>query len=485
MSPKVAIGLLGGYLGLLWVVAWWFRREDSAESYFVGRRQSPWWAVAFGMIGTTLSGITFVSVPGWVRDTQWTYYVMVLGYLPGYWLIARILIPLYYRLGSPSIYSFLESFAGPFTRKVGAFFFLASRTVGASLRLFLASAVLYLFVGQAWGISIEVMALLTLFIIWIYTFRSGIRVVVWTDVIQTVFLLIALGGSVAFLWNAIGEGAATWELLYQSGYTKIWDWDWHSPRFSIKLFLAGMFIALVMTGLDQDMMQKNLSCRSTADSQRNVRAFSVMLAAVNIVFLLLGSLLLLYAKRLGIMLPEHSDDIFPLIARDHMPLALGMLFFVGLVAAALSSADSAITALTTSFINDFLPQRWQQRRRRYSVQAAFSGVLLILVAILVRLPNEAVISRLFTWAGYTYGPLLGLFAYGILSKQRPIPDRLAASLALMTPLVTWAIQWASQRWWGYSWGFELLFIAGMLLMGMLWLLRKKDTIEVGEIRLRR
>ncbi len=471
MSPALAVGVLGAYFALLWAIAWRFKGEDSAAAYFIGARQSPWWAVAFGMIGTTLSGITFVSVPGWVRDTQWTYYVMVLGYLPGYWLIAGVLIPLYYRLGSPSIYSFLETFAGPATRKVGAFFFLASRTMGASLRLFLAAAVLYLFIGKAWGISIEAMAAVTLGMIWLYTFRSGIRVVVWTDVVQTVFLLAALVGTVFFLWNALGGGMEVWDSLRHSEYIRMWDWDWQSPRFSLKLFLSGMFIALVMTGLDQDMMQKNLSCRTAREAQRNVWTFSMLLAVVNAVFLVLGALLLMYADRIGTELPDRSDYIYPVLARDHMPVALGVLFFVGLIAAALSSADSAITALTTSFINDFLSDKWHQRRRRYAVQAFFSVVILAMVVWLTHLPSEAVVARLFRWAGYTYGPLLGLFAYGILSGKQ-VPDRWAAALALAAPVFTWTVQWASQRWWGYTWGFELLLLNGMLLAGMLWIIRR-------------
>ena len=468
------MGVLGAYFLLLWGIARIFRKESSNEAYFLGSRRSPWWAVAFGMIGTSLSGITFISVPGWVRDTQFTYYMMALGYIPGYWLIAGVLIPLYYRLGAPSIYAFLDRFAGVYTRRTGAFFFLASRVVGASLRLFLAAAVLHLFIGKSWGLSIELMTAVTLAVIWLYTFRSGIRAVVWTDVVQTVFLLVALVGTIAFLWHFLDDGHL-WQRLWNSPYTRIWNGDPASPRFGLKLFLSGMFIALVMTGLDQDMMQKNLSCRTAAESQRNVRVFAILLAVINFVFLVLGALLLMYAERLGAALPERSDYIYPLLARDHMPLMLGIFFFVGLIAAALSSADSAITALTTAFINDFLPPRWHQRKKRYLVQLGFSMLIFFLVAAWARMHDEAVIATLFKWAGYTYGPLLGLFAYGILIGRKT-PDRLTALMALLTPAVGWAVQYFSVKWWGYQWGFELLLLNGLLLMGALWLTRYREKV---------
>ncbi len=475
MTPFGAAVLLGGYFLLLWAISWYFRKEDSGEAYFLGNRRSPWWAVAFGMIGTSLSGITFISVPGWVRDTQFTYYVMALGYLPGYWIIAGVLIPLYYRLRSPSIYSFLDAFAGPLTRRTGAFFFLASRLVGASLRLFLAAAVLYLFIGRQWGLSIPAMTAITLAVIWLYTFRSGIRTVVWTDVLQTVFLLAALGGTVVFLWNFLDDGHL-WRHLWESPHTRMWDWNPASPRFSLKLFFSGMFIALVMTGLDQDMMQKNLSCRTAAESQRNVRVFSVLLLLINLIFLVLGALLLMYAGRMGVALPDRSDYIYPLLARDHMPVVLGMLFFVGLIAAALSSADSAITALTTAFINDFLSDRWHRKRRRYLVQFVFSLVILAIVAVVSHRHDEAVIAMLFKLAGYTYGPLLGLFAFGI-AVRRKVPDRLAAFLALITPVLGWVVRALSMRLWGYAWGFELLLLNGLLLMGLLWLFAKPEPAD--------
>ena len=474
-----------GYLGLLLWIGQRTGKSNSMADFSVGGRRSPWWAVAFGMVGTSLSGVTFLSVPGWVGEQGFGYMQMVIGYLFGYAAIIGILLPLYYRLKLTSIYRFLGDRIGNNAYKTGAAFFLLSRSIGAAFRLYLVVLVLNETLlpptGVAGGwIRLTALIVLVLGAIWAYTRQGGIATVVWTDTLQTACMLLAAAAAVWLIGQELGLGLLDIpQAIAASGHSQWWFFDdWGAPHHGVKDLVAGAFIALCMTGLDQDMMQKNLSCRNLKDAQTNMASFSVVLVSVNKMFLGLGALLLMHAAASG-MEPGKPDLLFARVALDGgLGLALPVLFLLGLVAAALSSADSALTALTTSVCVDFLgidaegqgTDAGKSQRQRIHLWVSMGVGALILIFHAVN--DTSVIAALFKIAGYTYGPLLGLFAFA-LSHPGPHPtlDRWIPAVAILAPVTGWALeQFAVSQ--GFSFGFALLPVNGFLTWLGAWLMAK-------------
>ena len=471
------ISVLVGYFALLIFISKMTSDDDGNESFFVGKKQSPWYIVAFGMIGASLSGVTFISVPGWVASSQFSYFQMVLGYLVGYTVIATVLMPLYYKLNLTSIYSYLEGRFGFWSYKSGAFYFLLSRTIGASFRLFLVANVLQILVFDAWNVPFAATVALTIALIWVYTHKAGIRTIIWTDTLQTLFMIVAVVLCFYFVADAMDFSIYTAiEQISLSEYSKTFFLeDANSASFFPKKFFAGAFIAIVMTGLDQDMMQKNLSCPNIKDAQKNMFWFSIVLVFVNLLFLGLGALLYLFANQVGIS--ATGDVLFATIAmHESMPVVVGLFFLLGLIAAAYSSADSALTALTTSFCVDFLAIEKKEASKQISIRKRshilFSVILFLVILIFKLINDESVISALFKVAGYTYGPLLGMYAFGLFTKWK-IKDHLIIPVVLLAPILSYVLQLKAPDWWGFHFGFELLIVNGALcFLGML-LIRKR------------
>ena len=477
MTPVMIISVLVGYFALLIFISKMTSDDDGNESFFVGKKQSPWYIVAFGMIGASLSGVTFISVPGWVATSQFSYFQMVLGYLVGYTVIATVLMPLYYKLNLTSIYSYLEGRFGFWSYKSGAFYFLLSRTIGASFRLFLVANVLQILVFDSWNIPFAATVALTIALIWVYTHKAGIKTIIWTDTLQTLFMIVAVVLCFYYVADAMNFDISTAiEQISLSEYSKTFFLeDANSASFFPKKFLAGAFIAIVMTGLDQDMMQKNLSCPNIKDAQKNMFWFSIVLVFVNLLFLGLGALLFLFANQVGIS--ATGDDLFATVAmHESMPVVVGLFFLLGLIAAAYSSADSALTALTTSFCVDFLAIEKKEASKQISIRKRshilFSVILFLVILIFKLINDESVISALFKVAGYTYGPLLGMYAFGLFTKLK-IKDHLIIPVVLLAPILSYILQLKAPDWWGFHFGFELLIVNGALcFLGML-LIRKR------------
>ncbi|MCG2460495.1 sodium:solute symporter [Flavobacteriaceae bacterium F89] len=489
MTATHILFLIGGYFLLLLTISYFTGKNDSNADFFKAGKQSPWFLVAFGMVGASLSGVTFISVPGWVESSQFSYMQVVFGYLVGYFVIAYVLMPIYYSLNVTSIYQYLERRFGIVSYKTGAFFFFISRVLGASFRLFLVAMVLQQFVFDAWNVPFEVTVILSILLIWIYTFRGGIKTIVWTDTLQTLFMLTSLGLSIYFINQKLGwnftEFLASDEL---KEYSKVFVIDdFFAKNNFIKSFFGGMFITICMTGLDQDMMQKNLTCRSLKDAQKNMVSFSLVLIAVNFIFLLLGALLFIYADRFNIATPlmdgtPKADLLFPEIALNSgLGMVVAVTFMLGLVAAAYSSADSALTSLTTSFCVDFLgiekKEVANQKILRKKTHIGMS-VLLILVIIAFRyILDRNVIDGLLTVATFTYGPLLGLFAFGIFTKYQ-IKDTYVWVVALTSVLIMMGMaNIPPESLGGYEVGYELLPINGLLTFIGLLLIRKKGVVS--------
>ncbi|MGB1988760.1 MAG: sodium:solute symporter, partial [Flavobacteriales bacterium] len=456
MSPTLILSIIAIYFLVLILISYFTGKSDSNDAFFLGNKQSPWYIVSFGMIGATLSGVTFISVPGWVADSQFSYMQMILGMTAGYIVIANVLMPIYYRMNLTSIYAYLGDRFGESTHQTGAFFFLLSRTIGASFRLYLVANVMQIAIFDAWNVPFWLTVSLTIILIWIYTFRSGIKTIIWTDTLQTLFMLSAVGVSIWLISDKMGLGLVELShTIRESQYSQVFFWE--GKQHFLKQFLSGAFLAIVMTGLDQDMMQKNLSCRSLSDAKKNMYSFSVVLIVVNIFFLALGAMLYLYAEQIGMDITK-GDDLFPLVAlKADLGLGVGIFFILGLIAAAYSSADSALTSLTTSFCVDFLnieqkAERQQVQTRKW-VHVGFSVVLVLAILIFKAINDDSVISALFKVAGYTYGPLLGLFAFGIFTKWN-IKDRAVPIVAVLSPVIAYVLQLY------IPFGFELLMVNG-------------------------
>ncbi|WP_143962335.1 sodium:solute symporter [Litoribacter populi] len=481
MDSTLVLLVITAYFFLLFLISWFTSRKVTAETFFTGDRQSPWFLVAFGMIGASLSGVTFISVPGEVGNTSFHYFQVVLGYTLGYAVIALVLLPLYYRLNLVSIYAYLEQRFGFWSYKTGAFFFILSRTLGSSIRVFLVAGVLQLILFDTWGIPFWVSVLITVGLIWLYTHKGGIKTVVWTDTLQTFFMLSAIGVSIYLVskdLNISGLG----DLVDRVGTdtrSEIFNWNWKSGTNFFKQFLAGAFITIVMTGLDQDMMQKNLTCRNLGDAQKNMFWFTIILVFVNLMILVLGVLLYLYTETNGIEVPLRSDDLYPFLATQHFTAFAGIIFVLGITAAAYSSADSTLTALTTSFCYDFLEieknyEKSKQYAIRKKVHLAFTGVMFLVILLFRWINDQSVINAVFTIAGYTYGPLLGLYAFGLFTRWQ-VNDKMVPYLAVAAPSVAFIISMNSEAWLaGYKFGFEILILNGLLMFFGLMAARKKD-----------
>lgn len=477
MTPTLIIAVLSAYFAFLVLISKLTSKDQGNETFFMGKRQSPWYIVAFGMIGASLSGVTFISVPGWVASSQFSYVQMVLGYLVGYAVIATVLMPIYYKLNLTSIYTYLEDRFGFWSYKSGAFYFILSRTIGAAFRLYLVANVLQVLVFDFWNVPFAVTVALTILLIWLYTHKAGIKTIIWTDTLQTLFMLIAVVLCFYYVADAMNFSLSkAVSEISASKYSKMFFFeDLRSPSFFPKKFLAGAFLAIVMTGLDQDMMQKNLSCPTLKDAQKNMFWFSVILVFVNVLFLALGALLYLFASSKGII--ASGDELFASVAiHESMPLVVGLFFILGLVAAAYSSADSALTALTTSFCVDFLNiqnrEATKQVKLRKRTHVLFS-ILLFLVILLFKLINdESVVSALFKVAGYTYGPLLGMYAFGLFTSYK-IKDNFVIPVVVLAPILTYVLQLIAPILWGFSFGFELLIINGLISFIGLFFIRTK------------
>lgn len=481
MNPLTILLIFSLYTAALFTIAWITSRKSDNETYFVGNRQSPWYVVAYGMIGASLSGVTFISIPGDVATSHFSYMMIVIGYLLGYAVIAQVLLPLYYKMNLTSIYAYLEERFGFFSYKTGAFFFILSRSIGASFRVYLVVNVLQLFVFDAWNIPFAATVILFMGLIILYSFRGGIKTIVWTDTLQTTFMIIAVVVSVLMISGEMNLSlGALVRAAADSEYSQMIITDWTHRHHFLKQFFAGAFIAIVMTGLDQDMMQKNLSCRNLRDAQKNIYLMSWSLIPVNLLFLFLGLVLYLYAAANNVVVPGSTDDLFPIIALQYLGPAAGVVFFIGLVAAAYSSADGSLTSLTTSFSVDFLGLKKNERltekekiKIRKRVHFSMAVLLILMILIFRVISDQSVIQKLFTIAGYTYGPLLGLYAFGLFTKLN-VRDKYVPVVAVLSPLICYVLSMNSEQWlWGYKFGFELLILNGLITFAGLFFLRNK------------
>ncbi len=483
MSPGLIFGTFVIYTLVIFIISWITSRKADNQSFFIGNNKSPWFVVAYGMIGASLSGVTFISIPGWVGDTGFSYFVIVLGYVVGYAIISTILLPMYYKLKLTSIYTYLDIRFGRSAYKTGSVYFLISRIVGASFRMFLVVSVLQVFVFDHFGIPFWVTVTVFMALIQLYTLKGGIKTIIWTDTLQTTFMLIAVISTIVIITQhmevGIGEMISN---VWNSDLSNIIITDINSKQNFIKLFFSGVFITIVMTGLDQDMMQKNLSCKNIGDAQKNMTTLSLILIPVNLIFLFLGAMLFLYSTHFAIATPSTTDHIFPNIAFNYLGTTAGIIFIIGLVSAAYSSADSALTSLTTSFSLDILEldKKYSDngkllKKKRYIVHIAMSILIIFVILLFKLINNQAVIAQLFTFAGYTYGPLLGLYSFGLFTKFKA-NDKLIPVIAIVAPILSYFISsYSTLLFDGYQIGFELLIINGLITFIGLLITKKSTT----------
>jgi len=482
MNPLLVATLLGGYFLLLIFIAHLTSRKATTETFFTANRRSPWFVVAFGMIGTTISGVTFISVPGEVGNSACTYFEFIMGNLVGFWIVALVLLPVYYKLNLISIYSYLEQRFGFYSYKSGSFFFLLSRTIGAAFRMYLVAEVLQLALFDALGVPFGVTVMISIFLIWVYTYRGGVKTIIWTDSLQTIFLLTAVVLTIYYLFSYFGWTVdEAFQKINQHPFSRIFDWEWKSGKNFFKQFIAGIFVTVVMVGLDQDMMQKNLTCKSLKEARKNMLTFSGIFVFVVALFLLLGILLYLFAQSKGITIPAKSDYLFPLLALNHMSLLIGVFFLLGITAANYASADSALTSLTTAFCVDFLNINKRQDKNKGRIlrrtHIGFSILLFCVIMIFKVINNQSVVVAVFKAAGYTYGPLLGLFAFGLLTKKN-VHDRFVPFVTIASPFIAWIIDSLSGKLFnGYQIGFELIIINGAITFLGLLLIQKKSLLS--------
>jgi SSS family solute:Na+ symporter len=473
MSSSFLLSCIVFYFLILFFISFITGRNDSNNTFFLGNRNSPWFVIAYGMIGTTLSGITFISVPGWVESSQFSYMQMVFGFFVGYFIIARILLPLYYRLELTSIYTYLGQRFGRSSYKTGSSFFLLSRTIGASFRLYLIASVLQFAIFDSWNIPFALTVFITIALIWTYTYRSGIKTIIWTDAIQTTFMLSTVFIiAYTLMKNLDLDIYSLFHVIQDSDYSKVFFFDdWTDKKYFFKQFFSGVFMAIVMTGLDQDQMQKNLSCRNLHDAKKNMFTFSTILIFVDLLFLSLGALLYIYSNSFGVVLPSNPDMLFPNIALNAgLPAYIGILFVIGIISAAYSSADSALTSLTTSFCVDIIEFEKQdptkQIKTRKYVHLLMSFILFLVILLFNAINDDSVIKSLFTVAGYTYGPLLGMFSFGLFTKWQ-VKDKLVPVIAISSPVICYILKLY------IPFGFELLILNGLITFIGLYLIKKR------------
>lgn len=487
MTSNLILICVISYSILLFAVTWYTSRGANNESFFVGNRSSKWYLVAYGMIGASLSGVTFISVPGAVGIAQFGYFQVVMGYLIGYFVIAYVLLPLYYRLNLTSIYTYLLQRFGNSSYKTGAFFFILSRTIGAAFRLYIVVNVLQTFVFDDLGVPFFVTVSVFIALILLYTYQGGVKTIVYTDTLQTTFMLLSVVLSVVFIMKQMDLNfSELYDKIANSQYSQVVFSDWKLKSFFPKQFFGGMFIAIAMTGLDQEMMQKNISCKNVGEAKKNVLTFSFVLLLVNVLFLILGALLYIYVNESNIPLMVGadgkiiSDNVFPTIALNYLGPFSAVFFIIGLISAAYPSADGALTALTSVFCIDFLGLKEMQNKTetektkiRHFVHIGFAFLLLSVVLIFKLINNDAVINNLFTWASYTYGPLLGLYSFGLLTKRK-VHDNLVPIICLLSPIICYLLNiFSVQIFNGYQFSFEILFVNGLLTFIGLLLISKK------------
>ena len=473
MSSTLLLSVISLYFILLFFISYLTGKDDSNDSFFLANRNSPWYVISYGMIGVTLSGVTFMSVPGMVGSSEFSYLQMVFGFFVGYFVISRVLLPLYYNLGLTSIYTYLKDRLGYSSYKTGSAFFLLSRTIGSAFRLYLMATVLQFAVFDAWNIPFFITVIITIVLIWLYTHRSGMKTIIWTDTLQTTFMLASVIIIAYILIDRMGfDFSSAYNLIKDSDYSKVFFFeDWTDKKYFFKQFFSGVFMAIVMTGLDQDQMQKNLSCRNLKDAQKNMTVFSIILIFVDLLFLSFGAILFIYSESVGFNIPSKTDLLFPYIVfNSGMPIYVGLLFIIGIIAAAYSTADSALTSLTTSFCIDIIEidkqEPEKQVKTRKKVHVLFCFILLVVILLFDALNNESVINSLFTVAGYTYGPLLGMFSFGLFTKHK-VKDKFVPFVAIASPVICYILSLY------IPFGFELLILNGFITFLGLLLLRVK------------
>lgn len=485
MSPITLLSFLLIYFGVLISIAYLTAKKSSDNAtFFIANKGSKWYVVAFGMIGTALSGVTFISVPGAVGHGSFGYFQFVLGNAVGFILIALVLLPLYYRLQLVSIYSYLEHRLGFYSYKTGAMIFLISRTISSAFRLYLVAIVLQRFIFDAWNIPFAITIIICLALIWLYTHKGGLKTIIITDLLQTFFLLLSVILSIYFIADSLHLNLLeTFEAVKSSSYSKIFFWEdfMGSTANFWKQFLGGIFVTLAMTGLDQDLMQKNLSMKTIGEAKKNMLTFTTIFVFINLFFLSVGALLYIYAAKnnIDVNALRTPDHLYPEIALNHLAIVPGIIFMLGLTAATFATTDSALTALTTSFCVDFLnfnkkvdPNDRKLIKTRNKVHFVFSCLMLIVILIFRLINDDSVVIAIFIAAGYTYGPLLGLFTFGMLSK-RNVTDKLVPYICILSPILSYGVNYWLKQSFGYVVGFELIVINGFLTWLMLLLTSKK------------
>lgn len=482
MSPLLVFIIVLSYFGLLLLVSIFTSRNVNNEGFFLGNKKSPWFVVAIGMLGSSISGVTFISVPGWVQTTQMTYLQMVMGFVAGYIVIAYVLLPLYYRLNLTSIYTYLDLRFGNSSYKTGTSFFLLSRTIGSAARLYVVANVLQVVIFNQLNIPFWITVGITIMLIWLYTFKGGIKTIIWTDTLQTIFLFTALIATILLVARELGlDFSGIISTINNSEMSKVFEFsDWRSSQYFFKQFFSGAFITIVMTGLDQDMMQKNLSCRNIKEAKRNMLSYGIAFLPANLLFLSLGILLMTFVQSIGISANSQlilGDNLFPYIATTQLGTVVLILFLIGLMASAYSSADSALAALTTSFTVDIIgiknKNEKEIKKTRTWVHIAFSVLMSVIIVMLDLLKERSIIDAIYTIAGYTYGPLLGLYAFGLFTKFT-IKDKFVPIIAISSPILSFIISALLKKYANYITGYELLLINGLLTFIGLWLIRKKE-----------
>lgn len=481
--PVIVLCIIIIYFVALCLISFFVSRKNSDnEAFFLGNRQSKWWVVSVGMIGSSISGVTFVSVPGWVRESDMTYMQMVIGFFFGYIVVAFVLLPLYYRLNLTSIYSYLGQRFGSRSMKSGSCFFILSRLTGSAARLYLVIMILQSLVFARWGVPLYVTVIGAVTLIWLYTCRSGIKTIIWTDFLQTCFFIIALVLIIYQLANQLNLNLSeTIQVVQSSGQSRIFVFDdWGSRQNFVKQFLSGIFIVIVMTGLDQDMMQKNLSCRNLKEAKKNMLSYGVAFIPINLLFLSLGVLLLYYARQNQITLPEISDQILPFLTENYLGLPVLIFFTVGVIGASFSSADSALTSITTSICVDLLGMEsrstQQAKNTRIKVHIAVSVLFGVIILIIGYLGEKSIINTIYKLASYTYGPLLGLFTLGLFTKVQ-VKDNIVPYVCIASPLLCYVIETVLYKSFNYVVGYELLMLNGLLtFVGLLSIQDKRRRI---------
>ncbi len=467
MNSTTTLLLILGYVGLLFVVSYFTSRKANADAFYLAGRKAPWLLVSYGMIGVAISGITFISVPGEVKNSGFTYFQLVLGYALGLILMATILLPIYYKNQSISIYSFLEKRFGWYAHKSGSGFFLFAHLIGAAFRLYLMAYVLQLIVFEDLGIPFEITVFVLIILIWLYTYRGGMKTVIFTDVLQTSFLLCAVLVGIWAVSNSLDISVSDLrKQILAKESSRIFDWSWSSPNNFFKLFFTGALLTLVNNGLDQAIMQKHLTCSSLRNAQKNVFTLSAILVIVNVLFLFLGGALFHYAEAMSLSLPAQSDEIYPLFATEHLGALAGATFVIGMAAAAYSSADTSLTGLTTAFCVDFLGYhtvREDNPKIRRLVHLGFSFCIFLFILVFRAVNDESVISAFIKVSGYAYGPLLGLFAFGIATRKK-IGDQWIPIVCIVAPVLAYLIDRNSLSWFGYQLNYETIIVNALVTL---------------------